>query len=181
MSPKEPPLRRGRLAKRVITPNAAEPGIDPNKSDEATKTSIPQKNALFATLPTDPNHELVQADGVETIQNTHDLMMQRYRDMESNGVTTADELEDPPPVVMLMVDETQMYNGSLKSSPIDMKQKSEAAKLIGDIARLGRSARIRIGVVHDIKEDVPSVPPHLRGLLDYKVSQKSNRTNPTEP
>ena len=111
---------------------------------------------------------------VEAISKVETMMHERYKEMKEAGVNHFLSLPDPPPAVMLMVDET--YNllapEGIKSDEGKERDAlhAQAAGLIGSIARLGRAAGVHM-VLATQRPDAKVIPGETRNNLDCRIAQ----------
>jgi len=88
------------------------------------------------------------ADGGEMVRYVQNEMLRRYSEMEEIGVHNFQDLTNPPPAIMLMIDETYAFlaTSGIKTNEAREEDsiKGEAAKTLGEIARLGRAAGIHL-------------------------------------
>jgi hypothetical protein len=113
-------------------------------------------------------------DSVDLIQQVEQEMMSRFTRMESGGVKHFRSLPDPPPAILLMVDETfaLLSPSGIKSE--EGKQQDEIKArigiLIGSIARLGRAAGIH-QVLATQRPDAKVLPGEVKANLDARIAQ----------
>lgn len=113
-------------------------------------------------------------DSVDLIQQVEQEMMSRFTRMESAGVKHFRSLPDPPPAILLMVDETfaLLSPSGIKSE--EGKQQDEIKArigiLIGSIARLGRAAGVH-QVLATQRPDAKVLPGEVKANLDARIAQ----------
>lgn len=87
-------------------------------------------------------------DGVEVMRYARDAMMERYEIMEQMGVNHFMAMNNPPPALLVMVDEAYMFMAPSGGKTDEQKEQDqlhgEATVIIGDIARLGRAAGVHL-------------------------------------
>lgn len=87
-------------------------------------------------------------DGVEILRYGNDQMMERYTQMEEQGVNHFKDLPDKMPALLIMVDEAYMFMAPSGVKTDEGKAEDalhgEATTIIGKIARLGRAAGVHL-------------------------------------
>lgn len=118
------------------------------------------------------------ADSMALIEQVEQEMMSRYARMKDiGGVNHFRNLPDPPPAVLLMVDETfaLLSPSGVKSDEGKEQdaQKARIAILIGNIARLGRAAGVHM-VLATQRPDAKVLPGEVKALaLDTPIATPS--------
>lgn len=87
-------------------------------------------------------------DGVEILRYGNDQMMERYTQMEEQGVNHFNDLPGKMPALLIMVDEAYMFMAPSGVKTDEGKAEDalhgEATTIIGKIARLGRAAGVHL-------------------------------------
>lgn len=121
-------------------------------------------------------------DGVHAVQNVHDQMMARYAEMDASGVNHFQRLASPPPVLMLMVDETFNFLAPEGIKTEEGKERdalhARASTLLGEIARLGRAAGVHL-VLATQRPDASVLKGELKNNLDARVAAGRMDTTPS--
>lgn len=85
-------------------------------------------------------------DGVEVMRFARDEMMSRYEMMENLGITHFKDSPNPPPALMVMIDEAYIFMSAEGKTGETRDLHIEATDLVGEIARLGRAAGVHLVV-----------------------------------
>lgn len=125
-------------------------------------------------------------DSYMLIQQLEQEMMSRYRAMEKAGIDGGvvinhfKDLPDPPPAILLMIDETfallSLGKGSIEKERNDIK--GQIGYLMGQIARLGRAAGISM-VLATQRPDAAVLPGEVKNNLDARIAQGRMDTTPS--
>lgn len=133
-------------------------GIDPKRVELGWLRKYPQTLKVAMDLE----------EGVDAVEAVRDEMMRRYDEMEAMGVNHANDLSDPPPPLMLMVDEA--YNFLAKEGVKERDALHVRAKtLLGEIARLGRAARVHLFAATQ-RPDADVLSGELKNNLDCRIA-----------
>lgn len=113
------------------------------------------------------------ADGVEALRYASEEMANRYAEMETLGVNHFESLPNVPYTLMVMIDEAYLFlvksqNNNLEEVTEENELKSEASRIIGDIARLGRAAGVHL-VLATQRPDATIVYGELKYNLSCRI------------
>jgi stage V sporulation protein K len=110
---------------------------------------------------------------VDAVRTVRDEMMRRYEEMELAGVNHFESLSEPPPALLLMVDETYAFLAFEKSKTDEGKARdelhSEARVVLGEIARLGRAAGV-FEILSTQRPDADVLAGECKANLDNRVA-----------
>lgn len=106
-------------------------------------------------------------DSVDVIEQVEQEMQSRYLKMQDEGVNNFLDLAEPPPALMLMVDETFALLSPENIKSDEGKERDEmharCTVLIGSIARLGRAAGVHM-ILATQRPDAKVIPGETRAL-----------------
>lgn len=121
-------------------------------------------------------------DSVQVTQDVHDEMMRRFDEMQATGVNHFLNLPNPPPALMLMVDEAFAFLSPEGIKSDEGKERdalhARAATLIGSIARLGRAAGCHL-VLAAQRPDATVLKGELKNNLDARIAAGRMDTTPS--
>lgn len=123
------------------------------------------------------------ADMLDMVERLSDEMDFRYKTMEQEGVNFFLNLKEPPPALLLMVDEVFALLAPSKIKSEEGKEmdgmKDRCNTLIGNIARLGRAAGIHM-VLCTQRPDAVVLPGETKANLECRVAQGRMDTIPSQ-
>jgi hypothetical protein len=121
-------------------------------------------------------------DSLALIEQLEQEMHNRYNLMEEEGVNNFQNLQDVPPAILLMVDETfQLLSPSgIKSEEgkAQDEMKARIGILLSSIARLGRASGL-FQVLATQRPDAKVLPGELKANLDARIAQGRMDTIPS--
>ncbi len=113
-------------------------GIDPKKVEMAWLRGYPSVTKVATELE----------ESIEVLRQLKAEMRQRYQEMEAEGVNHFRLLADPPPAILLMIDETTILLAPEKIRSEEGKERdelhAEAGMIVGELGRLARAAGIHV-------------------------------------
>lgn len=108
---------------------------------------------------------------VIALAGAYNDMTARYLQMEEAGVNHSSDLPDPPKATLVMIDEAgglfTLEGIKSQAGIADDFLRSEAQRMVGDIARLGRAASIHLVV--GTQRDTPDSVGDLRRQFDARI------------
>ena len=121
------------------------------------------------------------SESVSVLQSANEQMVSRYTKMEQEGVSSFLDLSNPPPALMVMIDEiaSLTLHSSNKDSDSQVGLNQVARTLLEALARLGQAAGVHL-VVSTQRPDVKSVSDSfqdhfsLRYLVGHSKSSSSS-------
>lgn len=109
-------------------------------------------------------------------------MQSRYQTMKDQRVNYFKNMQDPPPALLVMVDEAFALLSPENVKSDEGKERDEmharCTVLIGSIARLGRAAGIHL-VLATQRPDAKVIPGEVRNNLDARIAQGRMDTTPS--
>lgn len=121
-------------------------------------------------------------DMTDLLQQSEHEMYARYDRMMEEGVNFFKDMANPPPALMIMVDEVFALLSPENIKTDEGKQRDEmharCTTLIGSIARLGRAAGIHL-VLATQRPDAKVLPGEVRNNLDARIAQGRMDTTPS--
>jgi hypothetical protein len=125
---------------------------------------------------------LTLEEGVEVVQSVRDEMMRRYDEMSELGFNHFQNLPQPPPALLCMVDETFNFLALEGIKSDEGKERdalhAQGSTLLGEIARLGRAAGIHL-VLATQRPDATVLKGELKNNLDCRIAAGRMDTTPS--
>jgi hypothetical protein len=147
-------------------------GVDPKMVEMGWLRKYPSVLKVALTLE----------DGVDVVQSVRDEMMRRYDEMSELGVNNFRNLDNRPPAILLMVDETFNFLSPEGIKSEEGKERdalhARAQALLGEIARLGRAAGI-FGVFATQRPDATVIRGEFKNNLDCRIAAGRLDTTPS--
>lgn len=111
--------------------------------------------------------------GLEVLKYAYNEMMDRYKEMESQGKNNVMDMDDPPKCILVMVDEATMFLGASGSKTDEGKANDamagEASDLVGKILRLGRAAGIHMLIAMQ-RPDATVLRGEFKANMDVRLA-----------
>ena len=121
-------------------------------------------------------------DGVEVMRFANEQMMDRYEAMEEMGVSNFLDMPDPPPALMVMIDEAYIFMATTGGKTDVQKEQDElhgeATVLVGDVARLGRAAGVHL-VVATQRPDAKVIYGEIKANLPVRYMAGRSGSTPS--